>query len=159
MTPTSRTQPSHFLKLAAVLPITVFVLLVIGFFTAHQIRSTGLFLPTFGPVEALLLYCSIFCSVFVVNTAGVDTFGLKKELRFAIDVGGGMLATITTALLLLVFPFDFAYFASVVPAPLQFLFSWVTNSVAQDVLALLLAGSAVLTVYFVTLRAASRGVD
>jgi len=151
-------RPSLPLKITAVLPITAFALLAIGFFTAHLLWSTGFFLSTFGPVEILPLYGSILYSILIVNTAGVNTFGLKRERRLAVDIVGGLLAMFSTAWLLLAFPFNFGHFAAAAPAPLQFLFSWVSNLMAQTVLFLLLVGSAALTAYFVALEVSFREV-
>jgi hypothetical protein len=131
--------------ISAAIPTTVGVLLTVAFFAAHQALSTGFFLAGFGSTEAALFYGSILYGIIVTNTA---VFGLKEDRALVLDLIGGILWTVATVWLYLVFPFDFSNFAAVVPWPLQLMFSWVTNGIARIIWVLLVLGSAAFVPFF-----------
>ena len=134
-------RPSIF----AAIPTTAGVLLTAAFFAAHQAWSTGFFLSTFGLTEAFLFYASILYGIVLTNTS---VFRFREDRALVLDIAGAVLWTVATVWLYLVFPFDFTHFAAVVPGPLTFLFTWVTNPVAHTIWLLLIVGSAAFIPFF-----------
>jgi hypothetical protein len=126
---------------------TLAVFLVAGFFAAHQLWSTGFFLPEFGTTIAALFYASILYTIAIV-IAGVYT---EKDSRTVIVVSfaGAILWTVTTVWLWIVFPFDFTHLPDVVPAPLQFLLTWITPGIGKMLWALLAVGSAAFIPFYI----------
>jgi len=102
-------------------------LLVMLYFVAHQMWSTGFFTSKFGTLEMLLFYVSLMFGI--VSTALRGLFG-RKNLARLFDVFGLILATVAITWLFVVFPFDFAYFADVLPSFLRFLLQWISNDIA-----------------------------
>ena len=92
--------------------------LIVLYFVAHQMWSTGFFTSKFGTLEMLLFYVSLMFGI--VSTALKGLFGRKNFARL-FDVFGSVLFAITLVWLFVVFPFDFAYFADVLPSFLRFL--------------------------------------
>jgi hypothetical protein len=116
----------------AIAGVVVFTLIVL-YLIAHQLLSTGFFTETFGTLEMLLLYGSLFEWTVV---AALEVFG-RKNLSRDIDAFGGMIfVTIGGIWLFLVFPFEFVYFADVLPDSLRFLVQWNSNDVARVVMVL-----------------------
>jgi len=114
--------------------IVVFSVLMVLYFVAHQMRSTGFFTATFGTLEMLMLY-GFF--VFWIVSAGLEGVFGRRLLSRLFDVFGGLIfATIGIAWLLVVFPFEFAYFADVLPDSLRFLVQWISNDIARGLMVL-----------------------
>ena len=116
--------------------IMIFVLGFLGvlFFINHQMGSTGFFTAKFGIFEMFLLY-GYLIAVMISGTL----FGLlgRKHLSRYFDVFGGMaFAAFAITWLLVVFPFDFTYFADVLPDFLRFLVQWFSNDIARIVMVL-----------------------
>lgn len=102
--------------------------LLVLFYIAHQTGSTGFFTAEFGPLEMFLLYGSLF---YWILTCVFLLLGLKHPSR-ALDTYGGLIfVTITFAWLLIVFPFEFAHVADVLPDSLRFLLQWISNNIAR----------------------------
>jgi len=102
------------------------------FFVAHQARSTGFFTGRFGALEMLLLYGTL---LFWVVTSALIIVG-QKNLSRDLDLGGLFFAAVAVAWLLVVFPFDFARFADVLPDSLRFLVQWISNDIARVLMVL-----------------------
>jgi hypothetical protein len=114
--------------------IVVFFVFMVLFFVAHQMRSTGFFTTKFGSLEMIMLYGSL---VFWIITAGLEGVLGQRLLSRLFDTFGGIIfAAIATAWLLVVFPFEFTYFADVLPDSLRFLVQWISNDIARVVLVL-----------------------
>ena len=121
---------SHSGSRAAIVFVSIFTLIVL-YFGAHQTGSTGFFTPKFGTFETLLLYGSLFEWIAV----GVLEFFGRKNLSRDIDAFGGIIfVTIGGIWLFGVFPFEFAYFADVLPDFLRFLLQWISNEIALVIL-------------------------
>ncbi len=101
------------------------------FFAVHQTQSTGFFTSSFGTAEMFLLYISL--AVGIITTAIRALFG-RKNLARLFDVFGVCFFTFTLAWLYIVFPFNFAHFADVLPDFLKFLLQWVTNDIARTLM-------------------------
>ena len=132
--------------------VVVFTLIVL-YFVAHQTWSTGFFTVTFGTFEMPLLYGSLFEWIIV---AVLEAFG-RKNLSRDIDAFGGIIfVTIGGVWLLVLFPFEFAYFADVLPDILRFLVQWISNDIARVLIVLWTVGNGVAAVYYGILRVSVR---
>ncbi|MCK5343420.1 MAG: hypothetical protein KAR20_08445 [Candidatus Heimdallarchaeota archaeon] len=112
----------------------VIVFLVILYFVAHQTGSTGFFSSKFNTLEMLLFYGSLlfggFCTVL-----GPVRVRHRNLIRLG-DMFFNITVTIATIWLFVVFPFEFEYFADVLPDFLRFLVQWISNDIARVVLVL-----------------------
>ena len=113
--------------------IVMFFPLIAIYFAAHQMFSTGFFTATFGVLEMVLLYGTLFYWIF---TCAVLLLELKDLSRDVDSFGGLIFAAIGFAWLSIVFPFDFIYFANVLPENLRFLVQWISDGIARVVLVL-----------------------
>jgi hypothetical protein len=109
------------------------IMLAALFFYAHQAWSTGFFTSSFGPTEAFFLYSQIIAGAmgpicrFATGRRNVSR--LPELIASIFWIAG-------SAWLLIIFPFNFAHFADVVPSFIRFLVSWITNDIARVFLAL-----------------------
>ncbi len=127
----------------------VVLTLIVLYLIAHQLWSTGFFTAKFGTFEMLLLYGSLIEWIVV---AALEAFG-RKNLSRDIDAFGGIIfVTIGGAWLFVVFPFEFAYFADVLPDFLRFLVQWISNDIARVVIVLWTIVNLVAAVYYGILR-------
>jgi hypothetical protein len=114
--------------------IVVASVLMVLYFIAHQNRSTGFFTEAFGTPEMLMLYGVLTLGIISAGLEGV--FGQRLYSRIFDAFGGLILAAFCTVWLLVVFPFEFAYFADVLPESLRFLVGWISNDVARVLMVL-----------------------
>jgi hypothetical protein len=118
--------------------IVVFCVLMVWYFAIHQTQSTGFFNEKFGTLEMIMFYGYL---VFWIVTAGLEGVLGQRLLSRLFDTFGGILfAAVSTAWLLVVFPFEFAYFADVSPDFLRFLVQWISNDIARVVMVLGIIG-------------------
>jgi hypothetical protein len=133
-------------------PAIVFVVIftfIMLYFIAHQLSITGFFTATFGPLEMVLLYGSLLEWIVV---AVLEVFG-RKNLSRDIDAFGGIIfVTIGGIWLFVVFPFEFVYFADVLPDFLRFMVHWISNDIARVVLVLWIIVNLFAAVYYWILR-------
>jgi hypothetical protein len=122
----------------------VAIILVILYFVAHQMWSTGFFTSKFGTLEMFLFYVSL---MFGIVTSAVRALLGRKNLARLFDVFGAVLFTVALAWLFVVFPFDFAYFADVLPSFLRFLLQWISNDIARVLMVLGLIVAPVMAIY------------
>lgn len=121
--------------------IVAISILMMLFFVAHQVGSTGFFTAAFGALETIMLYGNLAAWTVTGFLEGVLGQRLLSRL---FDVFGGIIfITVSLAWLLVVFPFEFAYFADVLPDFLRFLVQWISNDIARG---LMLIGVIVFTV-------------
>lgn len=120
------------------------IVLVILFFLAHQIVSTGLFNSKFGPAEVLLFYAPLVLAA--ITFAARIAVGRKNVVR-PFDALLMALVAIATVWLFIVFPFDFSHLADVLPSFLRFLLNWISDDVAKVVMSLQILGSSFAAVY------------
>ena len=114
--------------------IVVFSVLMVLYYAAHQIQSTGFFTEKFGTLEMVMVYG--FWG-FWIGSAGLEGVLGRRLLSRLFDVFGGLIfATICIAWLLVVFPFEFAHFADVLPDSLRFLMRWISNDIARVLMVL-----------------------
>ena len=108
--------------------------LIIVYFVSHQMGSTGFFTPKFGTLEMLLLYGSLVAWIITGSLDGI--FGHRLLSRLFDVFGGILFITISLVWLLVSFPFEFAYFADVLPDVLKFLVQWISNDIARGIMVL-----------------------
>jgi hypothetical protein len=108
--------------------------LMILFLVSHQIWSTGFFTTQFGPIEMIMLYGSWISLVISSGLEGI--LGQRLLSRLFDTFGGIIFIVVATAWLVIVFPFDFTYFANVLPDFLRFLVQWISNDIALILMAL-----------------------
>jgi len=107
--------------------------MILFFFVAHQMFSTGFFTAAFGILEMILLYGSL---IYWISTCTVLLLELKDLSRDIDSFGGLVFAAVGFAWLSVVFPFDFTHFADVLPETLRFLVQWISNDIARVLLVL-----------------------
>jgi len=120
-------------------------ILVVLYLAAHQIWSTGFFTAKFGTIEMMMLYGS-WISLSI--SSGLEGLLGKRLLSRLFDSFGGIIyIAVATAWLLVVFPFDFTYFANVLPDFLRFLVQWISNDIARIVMVLYTIAMAIAAIY------------
>ncbi|HZY46379.1 MAG TPA: hypothetical protein VFE96_01165 [Candidatus Bathyarchaeia archaeon] len=117
---------------------TLVACLVAGFYGAHLAWSTGFFTSAFTPVLAVLFFTSIFWPIANVACKAI-TF--RKDVRALVEWMGAALFAGETAWVYAVFPFNFTHLADVLPPPMQFILSWLTNDIGRILVALILVAS------------------
>jgi hypothetical protein len=122
-------------------------LLFVLYFFAHQMGSTGFFTSEFGALEALLFYGSIVFGI--ATTAFRGLFG-RKNLARLFDIFEAIFVAVAVAWLFVVFPFDFAYLANVLPSFLRFLLQWISNDIAKVLMVLGIIVTLVMAIYNAT---------
>lgn len=104
------------------------ILLITYFFYAHQAWSTGLFTPSFDAIEAFFLYGSVLLGIVAPLVRFVTG---RRNISRPAELIVSVFWIVASAWLLIIFPFDFAHFADVVPDFLRFLVSWISNDIAR----------------------------
>jgi hypothetical protein len=118
--------------------IVVFCVLIVMYFVVHQMRPTGFFTARFGASEMLMFYGSL---VFWIVTAGLEGVLGQRLLSRLFDTFGGLFfAAAATAWLLVVFPFEFAHLADLLPNFLRFSVKWISNDIARVLMVLGIVG-------------------
>lgn len=106
--------------------------LLLSYYIAHDLQSTGFLTAGFKTAERILLYGSL---VFWIISSSLDAIFNKRFLSRIIDTFGGVLIVcIGFAWLFFVFPFEMKYFADLLPESLRFLVQWISNDVAKVLL-------------------------
>lgn len=109
-------------------------LFLIWYFATHQFGSTGFFTTKFGTLEMIMLYGSF--TAWIITGALDGILGKRLLSRLFDSFGGILFMAVSMAWLLLVFPFDFTYFADVLPESLRFLVQWISNDIANALMIL-----------------------
>jgi hypothetical protein len=118
-------------RVFGVLVVLVNVFLMF-YFGIHQLESTGFFTTKFGLLEMIMLYGSFTCWII---TGALDGILGKSLLSRLFDAFGGILfMAVSMVWLLVVFPFDFTYFADLLPEFLMFLVQWISNDIAYGLM-------------------------
>ncbi len=119
--------------------------LMLFYLAAHQAWSTGFFTAKFGAIEMFLLYGSWISWII---TSGLEGILGKRFLSRLFDSFGGIIfIAMATAWLVIVFPFDFTYFADVLPITLRFLVQWISNDIARILLVLYTVAMGIASIY------------
>ena len=83
----------------------------------HQTNSTGFFVPKFETLDMIMLYG---IPIYWITTSVLILIDQKYPSRDLDSFGGLFFATFAIGWLIVVFPFDFANFAEVLPDVLRF---------------------------------------
>lgn len=103
-------------------------------FASHQSNSTGFYTGFFGLVEMIMLYGIM---IDWIITASMEGIFRRKKLSRLFDLYGGMwFMAFALIWLLIVFPFDFKYFADIMPEAIKFSVSWISDLIARIILVL-----------------------
>jgi hypothetical protein len=125
--------------------IIVFCILMIIFFITHQMNSTGFFTSKFGALEMLLFYGFWF---FWITTASLEAILNQRLLSRIVDTLGGLIfATISIAILLVLFPYDFTHLPEALPESIKFLISWISNDIARIIMVILIIAHLAAAIY------------
>ena len=119
--------------------------LMVFYLAAHQIWSTGFFTEIFATVELIMLYGSWVAWIITSGLEGV--LGQRLLSRLFDAFGGIIFIVVATAWLLVVFPFEFTYFADVLPDFLRFLLQWISNDIARVIMVLYTIAMGIAAVY------------
>jgi hypothetical protein len=118
--------------------------LVFFYFVANQMWSTGFFTATFGIIEVSLFYGVMILEI--VPNAMKALFGRKNLARF-FEVLASVMFVVALAWLFVVFPFNFTYFADVLPGSLRFLLQWISNDIVGGLMVFGLIVAPIIAVY------------
>ena len=147
-------EPIPYSERVVDIAIVVFSVLIGLYFVAHQTWSTGFFTATFGTLEMLMLYGSL---IFWIVTSSLEGIFGRKNLSRLFDLFGGLIFfTVGIVWLFVVFPFEFAYFADVLPDFLRFLVQWISNDIVRVLMVLGIIVTLVMEVYSAILRVGVR---
>jgi hypothetical protein len=125
--------------------IVVFCVFMIMFFGVHQMQVTGFFTLKFGVFEMFLFYGFW---IFWITTAGLEAILTKRLLSRIVDTFGGLIfATISIALLLLLFPFEFTNLSVVLPEFVRFFVQWISNDIVKGIMVLLIIAHLAAAIY------------
>lgn len=119
--------------------------LMILYLAAHQIWSTGFFTAAFGTTEMIMLYGSWISWTITSGLEGV--LGQRLLSRLFDTFGGIIFIAVATAWLIVAFPFDFTYFADVLPDFLRFLVQWISNDIARILMVLYAIAMGIAAIY------------
>ena len=114
--------------------LALFSVLMVVYLVSHQRMDTGFFTEKFGSWEMVMLYG--FWGFWIATSGLEGIFGLRFLSRVVDVFGGLILATVALTWLLIVFPFEFAYFPDVLPESLRFLVAWISNEIARVLMVL-----------------------
>ncbi len=120
-------------------------ILMLLYFIAHQMSVTGFFTSKFGTMEMVMLYGSWVAWIITSGLEGV--LGQRLLSRLFDTFGGIIFIAVATAWLAVVFPFEFTYFADVLPDFLRFLVQWISNDIARVLMVLYTIAIGVAAVY------------
>ena len=98
-----------------------------------------------GTVEMIMLYGSWIAWIITSGLEGV--LGQRLLSRLFDAFGGIIYILVATAWLILIFPFDFTYFAEVLPDFLRFLVQWISNDIARILMILYTIGMGIAAIY------------
>ena len=119
--------------------------LMVLYLVAHQIWSTGFFTTSFGTAEMIMLYGSWISLIITSVLEGV--LGQRLLSRLWDAFGGIIFIVVATAWITVVFPFDFTYFADVLPDFLRFLVQWISNDIARILMVLYTIAMGIAVIY------------
>ncbi|MGE5139228.1 MAG: hypothetical protein ACM3JD_07200 [Rudaea sp.] len=109
------------------------MLALLAFFALHQLVNSGFFTARFGPWEMLALYGPILVSSIPPIARAI---GGRRNSGRPFEVASNISLAIGSLWLVTVFPFDYAHLADVLPGPIQFVLSWISDDIARIVLTL-----------------------
>jgi len=116
-------------EIAALIAISA----ILAFFVTHELRDTGFYTDEFGLLERFLLFGA---GGFAVSLIALRIVVRRKNLIRPLDFASMMLFVVAHAILLAVFPFDFAYVGDALPGYLSWTVGWISDDLGAILLAL-----------------------
>jgi len=114
---------------------TIMIVLVTLYFVYSQVLQTGFFTSTFGTLEMFLFYVPVPLGIGV-NVIRLAT-GRRNPAR-PLETLDALSIAFAGIWLFIVFPFNFAHLADLLPSFLQFILSWIPNYLGRAIV--LIAG-------------------
>lgn len=109
------------------------MLLLLAYLVIHQASHTGFFTNKFGPLEIFCLYGPILVSLVApIIRAFSGRWNPARPFEAATNVS----MTLGSLWLWIVFPFNFAHLADILPNVLRFVISWLTDDLGRVLLML-----------------------
>jgi hypothetical protein len=118
----------------------VFISALLSFFVAHELNDTGFYTDEFGGLEKFMLFGA---GGFAVSLIGLRIIIRRKNLIRPLDAASLMFFVAAHAILLAVFPFDFAYVGDAMPRFLAWTVDWISDSMGAILLGLGVVGGSV----------------
>ncbi len=106
---------------------------ILAFFVAHELRDTGFYTDEFGALEKFLLFGA---GGFAVSRIALRIVVRRKNVIRPLDFASMMMFVVAHAVLLAVFPFDFAYVGDALPGYLSWTVGWISDDLGAVLLAL-----------------------
>jgi hypothetical protein len=128
--------------------------LIFSFLYYNQVHGSLFFTSSFGFIEQVLFYAPLVLGALAGFTRAV--YGRRNAIR-PFGAFNAAIMAISAFYLLSVFPFNFAYFASMFPHFLRFMVTWVSAPIGQIALFLAGIGSIANLVYTSVLYVVVRG--
>lgn len=113
---------------------------ILAFFVAHELRDTGFYTYEFGALEKFLLFGA---GGFAVSLIALRVVVRRKNVIRPLDFASMIMFVVAHAVLLAVFPFDFAYVGDALPGYLSWTVSWISDDFGAILLALGAVGGTV----------------
>ena len=92
----------------------------------HERADTGFMTSSFGMVEILLFYGSFALSI--VSSDSRAAMG-RRDAACPFELASNVFLAVASFWFLSTFPFNFAYLADPLPVYLEFIISWISNSI------------------------------
>jgi flagellar biosynthesis protein FlhB len=122
----------------------VIIMIIAWFFLDIEFQKNAFFTSSFGPVEQFLFYGTLLYGIVPSLVRAIT--GRKNLGRFA-DLFGTLFGIVAISYFLVVFPFDFSYLVTLLPANIQPSFSWFTNDLVKMLFTIGLVISIIALVY------------
>ncbi|UCE96912.1 MAG: hypothetical protein JSV51_04845 [Candidatus Bathyarchaeota archaeon] len=126
----------------------VVTILVTSYFIAHQMWATGFFTSKFGLLEMFLFYGLLIYQAVPATLKAL--FGRRNFARL-FEIFGAVFGTVVLAWFFVSFPFDFTYFANVLPSFLRFLLQWISNDIIRVLMVIGLIAAPGMAIYLTAL--------
>lgn len=125
----------------------------LSFFVVHYTRDTGFFTDDFGGLEMSLLFGS---GGFALSIIILRIMIRRKNMIRPLDVASIVVFVIAQAVLLSVFPFDFAHVGDALPSYLSWIVDWISDDLGAIILAIGIIGGIIgaifVSIIFVSVR-------
>jgi hypothetical protein len=113
--------------------LIVAMLSVFAFFVLHQFWQTGFLTARFNLVEMLALYVPILLALVAPL---VRMFTGRYNPARLFEAATNVALAFGSFWLIIIFPFEFAHLADMLPEGIRFVVAWLTNDLGRIVLAL-----------------------
>jgi hypothetical protein len=131
----------------------VISLLVALYFIDLYTSSSGFFTSSFTTADAILFFGIAFLGIIPgLARAVIGRKNVTRPLEIILSIS----ILIATSWFLYTFPFDFSHLADALPSSLQFLLSWISDSIAKVLMVIAIIGTICIIPYTTLLYMAVR---